>query len=457
MSTEVFECAGCGAPLHPEPGAGHVQCQYCGRSLRVDLRAHTTAVEAALQAPAPDDLVDRLLRGSVHSPQGAGRRLGVGDIERAAWIDEPHALWPKAARASSTFGGSWKPEVTIGPPRVYPKSGDRAGAWAPGTRRSRVEWLECQFDAREPIRAIRVFETHQAGSTYALTTTEAGRAVLLYAGAVARGASPQILEVEVSPPRPIDSVRVWVSNDSSSGWSEIDTVALIAAEPLAPERRVRPEALAQARVASSGNPMGCVVAIIALAVLLAMIIVGVFVSGSGSERLPTPASANLGVQGRLSTWTVPLETLDARGVSWAGGIIEVSSEYSDARNAAADALGRPDVFPQHGDVDGAWASRSADAGGEFIEVSFPSPVRASAIVWAETNAPGAITRVDDTSMDRAGEQLWAGNEQIGPPSARIVSLDLPAPRVISSVRLVLDTTRVTGWPEIDAIGLLPAE
>jgi hypothetical protein len=38
----------------------------------------------------------------------------------------------------------------------------------------------------------------------------------------------------------------------------------------------------------------------------------------------------------------------------------------------------------------------------------------------------------------------------------VAEVTLPAPRSISAVRLVLDTRRVAGWNEVDAIGLVPA-
>ena len=87
---------------------------------------------------------------------------------------------------------------------------------------------------------------------------------------------------------------------------------------------------------------------------------------------------------------------------------------------------------------------------------FASPVRAQAITWVETFNPGAIARVDDVSDPSTPVNVWEGAVSAPGPHATVWTLTLPAPRVITALRLVLDTSRVAGWNEIDAIGLIPA-
>ena len=86
---------------------------------------------------------------------------------------------------------------------------------------------------------------------------------------------------------------------------------------------------------------------------------------------------------------------------------------------------------------------------------FPQVVRASAVAIVETAGGGALVAVDDVSAGRAPARLWQG--VTGPADgARVLSVELPTPRAIEAVRVVLDTRRVPGWNEIDAIGLVPA-
>ena len=117
------------------------------------------------------------------------------------------------------------------------------------------------------------------------------------------------------------------------------------------------------------------------------------------------------------------------------------------------ALGMPDVFPAYGDMVNAWAPEPTDDGGEWLTVRFPTSVQASAVLIVETYGAGALARVDDLSTSPPST-LWEG--QTGASGSRVLRLSLPTPRPIHTIRLILDTTRVSGWNEIDAVGLVPA-
>jgi hypothetical protein len=65
-------------------------------------------------------------------------------------------------------------------------------------------------------------------------------------------------------------------------------------------------------------------------------------------------------------------------------------------------------------------------------------------------------RIDDLSNPEAAVALWAGTAS-ATPSSRVLSLELAQPRTISRVRVVLQTNRVAGWNQIDAVGLVPKQ
>ena len=146
--------------------------------------------------------------------------------------------------------------------------------------------------------------------------------------------------------------------------------------------------------------------------------------------------------------------------TWASAVRGFSSQYGTPSWAATQVLGPPNVYPKHGDLPQAWASRGPDDGIEWLEVSFDRPSPISAVVVYETFNPGAIARVTLTLEDGAIVSVPL-DRQVAEPSPessvrRRFELECTRGRV-QAARLELDTTRVAGWNEIDAIGVLPCE
>lgn len=147
---------------------------------------------------------------------------------------------------------------------------------------------------------------------------------------------------------------------------------------------------------------------------------------------------------------------DAPGqIAWATSSHGFSSQYADPAWSAAQAVGRPDVFPRHGDLQEAWASKAPDAGTEWLILGFDTTEPATAVRIVETLHPGALVRVDDVSGPTS-VALWAGTTESLTDRSRVLEVVLPEARAITRLRLVLDTRRVAGWNEIDAVGLVGA-
>ncbi len=402
------DCPGCGAPLPPSGGRAEIQCSYCGRTLAIEQTADT-------------DLA-RIRRGEIDREIGVGRRWRAGQID---WRDTEHSLWPVAARASSSFGGGWSPRALCGPPLVFPASGDRRGAWAPRKARSDVEWVEVDFDDAFPVRAIRVFETHVAGSTFAITLVDDGRETLLWQRPPEDvDADAHMLEVKIDPPRRVGSARAYVNNDGSSGWAEIDTIGLLSVEPLPLSKRAKP-----------AWRFGFGKLVLAFAVL-GMVVTGVLASGAfdtaRASRRPTPEAPSERVAGTsLMRWTVDRTGMAQLGTVWASSLAGYSSQYSDTMNAANHVLGAPDVFPAYGDAPNAWAPSAQNDGLEHVDVRFSAPVHASAVVIVQTFHPGALARVEDISAGRPPAVLWEGVIESAADS-RVNTVELSTPREIRS-------------------------
>src|SRR4029079_9163344 len=119
------------------------------------------------------------------------------------------------------------------------------------------------------------------------------------------------------------------------------------------------------------------------------------------------------------------------------------------------AAGAPDTM-QMGDIQTAWASDTPDGRKEWLELSYAQRVVPQIIRIHETNAPGALTRV--TVFDSSGQEIeaWAGLDPARPNDKGIYVADVEVSNLppTSRIRLYLDSPRVQGWNEIDAVGLV---
>jgi hypothetical protein len=113
--------------------------------------------------------------------------------------------------------------------------------------------------------------------------------------------------------------------------------------------------------------------------------------------------------------------------------------------------GPPDT-DKAGDIQTAWASREPDAGSEWLWVDFERPTPLAEVRIRETFNPGAISKV--TAVVNGQEVLlWEGTAAGGQAPRDFV---VPVRENISagSVVVHLDTSRVEGWNEIDAVELV---
>ena len=125
---------------------------------------------------------------------------------------------------------------------------------------------------------------------------------------------------------------------------------------------------------------------------------------------------------------------------------------SNRDRSPEQATGAPDTLSA-GDLPTAWASMNPDAGAEWLQVEFTKPVEIDEVRIRESFNPGAISKVEAISADNKGIVIWEGTAQATPaPSDMVVK---PESAVVSNkIKIHLDTTRVRGWNEIDAVELL---
>ena len=154
-------------------------------------------------------------------------------------------------------------------------------------------------------------------------------------------------------------------------------------------------------------------------------------------------------------WAHPV-ALATPTIVWASSVRGFSSQYTESSWAATQALGAPDVYPAHGDIAKAWASRGADDSDEWLEVGFDRAGSISAVQIYETFNPGAIDHVE--LITTTGRRITAQPSGITPTGTTSVSSSINlscTTEPIVAVRVHVASTKVPGWNEIDAIGVVP--
>jgi len=134
-----------------------------------------------------------------------------------------------------------------------------------------------------------------------------------------------------------------------------------------------------------------------------------------------------------------------------------SSEYRASDYSAKQAAGAPNV-PRHTDHAKAWAPRLANAGEEWIELTYPQPVRVSGIEVTQSFNPGAIVRLEVFDESGASTAVWTGPDTTtyAPNQIGVLKVSFPTTeQPVIRVKVILDTRRVAGWNEIDAVKLIP--
>lgn len=120
------------------------------------------------------------------------------------------------------------------------------------------------------------------------------------------------------------------------------------------------------------------------------------------------------------------------------------------------ATGPKDVFAL-GDSVNAWATASADAGAEWLKLGYGEALPIKEIRIWQNDAPGAIARV---SVTVDGEQIdvWTGKDPVAAASGPVEKVVVLAkPFISDTVTVHLDTARVSGWNEIDAVEVVAAD
>ncbi len=148
-------------------------------------------------------------------------------------------------------------------------------------------------------------------------------------------------------------------------------------------------------------------------------------------------------------------------VQWANRVIAVSSEYSNPDKPFTDQFrasqitGKPNKLPAFGDSPCAWSpSKQNNINGEFIKVGFATPMKIEQIAIAENYNPGAITHIYVYDANDQ-ETLLFKNVNVAPlgVKGRMNRIFQKVDFDVFAIKLVLATSKISGYNQIDAIGI----
>jgi hypothetical protein len=118
------------------------------------------------------------------------------------------------------------------------------------------------------------------------------------------------------------------------------------------------------------------------------------------------------------------------------------------------ATGEPDTEGP-GDISTAWASQTPDGQDEWLTLEYARPILPVAVIVHETHNPGALSRVTLFRPDTEEVDVWKGADPTSPEKGHGVSIiPISSETATNKIRIYLDSQRVPGWNEIDAVGLI---
>lgn len=140
-------------------------------------------------------------------------------------------------------------------------------------------------------------------------------------------------------------------------------------------------------------------------------------------------------------------------VVWGSQVVDVSNEYSPLEYSAIQALHKPNVLPNGGDNPNAWRPKSEDKE-SFIMVSFDKPIKAKQVAIAESENPGAVSKVYAYDSEYNEYTLFELTPRAIPLKSRLLNLFFETtPYEIYAIKVILDGAAVPGYNAIDAIGV----
>ena len=141
----------------------------------------------------------------------------------------PQAEWATTVRdvSSEYSSDSWSARRILGPPDVYPASGDLPEAWASLTPDANEEYIEVGFGAPMRTVGVDIYETFNPGAVSLVQLIGEDKVTSI----VPDPANEQPLRVRATcTDEPVIAVRVTLASAQVPGWNELDAIGLVPCE-----------------------------------------------------------------------------------------------------------------------------------------------------------------------------------------------------------------------------------
>ena len=147
-------------------------------------------------------------------------------------------------------------------------------------------------------------------------------------------------------------------------------------------------------------------------------------------------------------------TTMAQSSRWASGVSSFSNEYlSEPGWAANEILGEANVYPQYGDLQGAFTIEAKNDGEHFIAVSFTNPIAISSIAIYETYGPGTVDSIFVNNPNTGQwELVFSKVPEFSGDYSRIFAVNFPLTSfAVDSVKFTFNSDVFDSWEEFDAL------
>ncbi len=168
----------------------------------------------------------------------------------------------------------------------------------------------------------------------------------------------------------------------------------------------------------------------------------------GDDKLFCPADG-----ARLVDVAAERDQFEGAVRQWVSSAVNASSQGGTKQWSADQVVGQPDSTTPGRDGKG-WAPQRPDDGAEWIVVQYKLSVFPLKVRICESLEPGFVVRVDGFDSANKIYTLWQGED---PTRAGTEFFEIDSARTtkpINRLRITIDSAKVRGWNEIDAVELV---
>jgi WD40 repeat protein len=161
--------------------------------------------------------------------------------------------------------------------------------------------------------------------------------------------------------------------------------------------------------------------------------------------------------GRDEDYPIKLELINGRVLSFAkSGKITVWKLPQPKREWGPEQVtGSPDSGS--GDQQTAWASATEDGQQEWLVLEYADSIAPVEVQIYENFNPGAVVKVTAFDNPESETILWDAESKPVVQNFGVLAVPVKTDKKLKRIKIYIDSPKVAGWNEIDAVGLVDAE